>query len=403
MDVQAIANQSVIRARESTENVPAGRRIRDISKKIHKLDPDAAPFTLLLSRAKTETCNEPKYEWMQEELPAKWSQLTVADAVVPAAGTVTTFTVAHARYFSVGDVVNVVRTGEKVRVEAVNVVGGTISVVRGVGNTTPAATALNDDLQVIGNAYAEGSPVGLEKSMVETFLFNYVQIFRHAFGETGTQAATVGYVGKGKTRLTQQKAIEHKLDLERAAMFGERAIDTTSTNNPRRYTGGAMYFLTSNIRDAGGTLTAPEVWSWMQDVYQHTGASGSSRTLFASPLLITTLDQFALTTGNVSVNVAPTDKTFGLSVTQWQSSHGGFNIIKHRLLENGLGGQGYGGHGFLLDPAAWYLRHLPGRNTQLRENIGNKGDDAWTDEYFSEVGFQVTLPETQGILKGVTG
>lgn len=397
MDVQAIPNQTVIRARESTENLPSQRRIRDVSKKIHQLDPNAAPFTLLTQRARKETVAEPKHEWMEKELAAKWSQANGASAAGSG-----TLVVDHARYFSVGDIGNVVRTGMKFRVTAVDVNTNTLTIVRAVGNTADSAINDNDDIQIIGNAFAEGSPLGLEKSHVEAFLYNYLQIFRHPFGMTGTQEATVGYAGKDRPRLRADKSIEHKIDIERSALFGERNIDVTSVNNPRRYTGGALFFLTDNIKDAGGQLTAPEVWDWLQSVFQHTGAGGDSRVLFASPLIVTVIDQLALTTGNVSYNVADTTKTFGLAVRQWNTSHGTFNIIKHRLLDNGLGGQGYGGHGILLDPAAWSYLTLPGRDTQLRSDVGADGDDAWTDEYLTECGWKVTLAKTQGILKGVT-
>lgn len=400
MDVQAIPNQTVIRARESTENIPATRRIRDVSKKIHQLDPNAAPFTLLLQRGKKQQCNEPKFEWIRKELAAKWSQVNDATGMV--AGD-TAMVVDHARYFSVGDIVNVVRTGEKVRVSAVNVDTQTLTVVRGVGSTAAAAINDGDDLQIIGNAYAEGSPVGLEKSHIEEYLFNYVQIFRHPFGVTGTQDATVGYMGKDKPRLRAEKAIEHKIELERSALFGERNIDTTSTNNPRRYTGGALYFLADNIKDAGGALTAPEIWEWLQDVYQHTGGGGgNSRILFASPLILTVIDQLAFAAGNAQLNMVPSDKTFGLAVNQWVTSHGTFSIIKHRLLEDGLGGTGYGGYGLLLDPSEWAYKTLPGRDTHLETDIGERGTDAWTDEYFTECGWEVGLSKTQGVLKGVT-
>lgn len=398
MDVQAIPNQTVIRARESTENTPANRRIRDVSKKIHDLDPNAAPFTLLLAKSKKAQCAEPKFEWIEKELAAKWSQANGASA----AGAPTVI-VDHARYFSVGDVVNVPRTGLKFRVTGVNVDTNTLTIIRGVGTTTDVGILDNDDLQIVGNAYAEGSPVGLEKSHVEAFLYNYVQIFRHVFGVTGTQDATIGYMGKDRNRLRADKAIEHKIDIERAALFGERAIDTLSVNNPRRYTGGAMFFLQDNVKDAGGLLTAPEIWDWLQDVYQHTGGSGDSRVLLAAPKILTVIDQFALTTGNSQLNLVPRDQTFGISVRNWLTSHGTFNIVKHRLLENGLGGAGYGGHALLLDPANWYYRHLPGRDTRLRTDVQNPGDDAWTDEYMTECGFQVTLSKTQGMLKGVTG
>lgn len=408
MEVTAIPNQTVVRARESTLNVPGRDTFRkDLSKRIHRLDPDAAPFTLLLQRARTETCNEPEYWWQSEELPAMWSQ-AAAQSDAGAA----TLVVDHARYFSVGDIFNVIQAGAgnglKCRVTGVNTDTNTLTIVRGIGGTADANILNDADIQIIGNAYAEGSPLGLEKSHVEFRDYNYVQIFRTPFGVTGTQDATVNFMGKDRPRLRAKKAIEHKLLLEKAALFGERNIDNANLNNPRRYTGGAFYFLTDNIYDtatmgpAGTTLTAPELWTWLQDVYNHTGEGSGERVLFASGTILTVFDQMALTTGNVSINVAPRDRAFGLSVKQWFTSHGTFNIVRHRLLDNGLGGGGYGGHGILLDPSAWFIRHLPGRNTHLRPDVGAKGDDAWSDEYFTELGFQVTLPETQGILKGVT-
>lgn len=402
MDVQAIPNQTVIRARESTLNTPADRRIKDVSKKIHRLNPDAAPFTLLTSRARSMACSEPQYHWIEEELAAQWSQVNNVGGSALAAPTVI---VDHARYFQVGDIFNVVRTGMKCRVTAVDLDTNTLTIVRAIGASVDSAMNDNDDLQIIGNAYAEGSPVGLEQSHIEKYLMNYVQIFRHALGATGTQDATSGgYLGqKDRPRLRAQTAIKHKLQIERSALFGERNIDAVNTNNPRRYTGGAMFYLTDNIKDAGGGLSPIEVWDWLQAVYTHHTGGGNSRVLLASPTVVTAIDMMALTVGNVSINLVPTDKTFGISLRQWNTSHGTFNIIKHPLLDNGLGGQGYGGFGMLLDPSTWQYRYLPGRNTQLRPNVQNPGDDAWTDEYLTECGWEVSLAKTQGILKGVTG
>lgn len=396
MDPQAFTTaQTINRARESTENVPASRRVRDVSERIAYLDPDAAPFTLLLSKAKKSTASAPKFEWIEKELPPRWDQLNNGGGYNDSA---TSIVVDNGAYFGVGDIVNVVRTGEKIRVSAVNTSTNTLTIVRSVGNTAAAALVNNDDLQIIGNAYAEGSPLGLEKTHVEAYLYNYTQILRTPFGETGTSMATEFYTGKRRPQMRKEKAIEHKIDLERTALFGERDIDTTSTNNPRRYTGGALFYLADNIKDAGGTLTGSEIEDWLQDVYTHT-SGGDSRILFASPKIISVIDQLAV--GNLQL--VPSDKTFGISVRQWLTSHGTFNIVKHRLLDNGVGGTGYGGYGLLLDPALWEYKTLAGRDTQLRVDVGVDGDDAWTDEYLTECGWKVGLSKAQGVLKGVTG
>lgn len=384
----------MIRARESTENVPSTRRKKDISQTIHKLDPDAAPFTLMLTKANNSPCHDPQYFWQEKELPPKWDQVNDADNLV--AGD-TALVVDNAKYFSVGDIVNVVRTGEKIRVTAVATSTNTLTVVRGVGNTAAAGINNNDDLQIIGSAYAEGSPLGLEKSHVETQKYNYTQIFRTPYGATGTMEATETYTPKPMQALKGEKSIEHRIDMERSLLFGERNIDTTSTNNPRRYTGGLLFYLADNIKDFAGPITTAGLWSWLQDVYSHT-AGGDNRTLFASGLIITQFDQLAI----AQARVVPGDKVWGLSVTQFLTSHGTFNIVRHRLLDNGVGGQGYGGYGFLVNPKMIAKRHLPGRDTFHRPNVGADGDDGWTNEYLTECGWEVRQSKLHGIAKGVT-
>jgi hypothetical protein len=155
--------------------------------------------------------------------------------------------------------------------------------------------------------------------------------------------------------------------------------------------------LTSNIKDAGGQLTGNELEDWLEDVYQHV-SGGDSRLLLASPKIISVIDQLAV--GNLQV--VPSDKTFGIAVRQWLTGHGTFNIVKHRLLDSGVGGTGFQGYGLLVDPTKWSYRPLGSRSTKLRVDVGVDGDDAWTDEYLTEAGWQVVLTQTQGVLKGVT-
>jgi len=159
--------QTVIRASESTENILAGRRVRDVVKDIAYLDPDIAPLTQILTLSRSASASNPKFEWQEKDLPARW------DAVNGTTGTGTSITVDNGAYFSVNDIVNVVRTGEKMRVTAVNTSTQVLTVVRGVGSTSTAAVADNDDLQILGNAYAEGSLSGTEKSNELSQPYNY--------------------------------------------------------------------------------------------------------------------------------------------------------------------------------------------------------------------------------------
>lgn len=390
--------QTVIRAPESTQNIPSARRVRDVADRIQYLDPDAAPFTLILQKARKKSTTSDKFEWFEKDLPARWDQVNNGAGYASGA---TSIVVDNGAYFSVGDVVNVPRTAEKMLVTAV--ASNTLTVSRGVGSTSAAALVDNDDLQIIGNAYSEGSLSGAEKSHIETNPFNYTQIFRTPLGVTGTEMESENYIGPDRPRLRAEKMIEHRIDLERAFLFGERNLDTSTngtTNNPRRYTGGAFYFLTgaTNTQDFGGILTEGEMESWLQNVFAHVG-SGSSRLLLASPLWISVLDQLA--TGRLQL--APGDSVFGLTVKQWVTGHGTLNIVKERLFENGAGGNGYSGFALALDLDKLSIRPMRNRDTKLRIDIQAPDLDGVKDEYMTEAGLQLSNPLVHGLGKAVTG
>lgn len=390
------AVQTVVRAAESSENIPAARRVRDVSRRIHYLDPSAAPLTVLAKKARRQSTYNSKFEWIEKDLPARW------DAVNNGAGYTAgdlSIVVDHANYFSVGDIVNVPRTGEKMRVTTVTVGTNTLVVVRSVGPTVAAALLDNDDLQIIGNAYAEGSLSGTEKSHAESYPFNYTQIIRTPFAVTGTEAESENYTGPDRPRLRAEKSIEHMIDIERTILFGERDIDLASTDNPRRYTGGFLSFATSNIQNMGGVMTEAEVESWMENVFHYTGGS-DTRFVAAAPLPISVLDMLA----NARLHLVPKDQSLGMQVKQFVSSHGTLFITKHRLLENGYtSGVGYGGYMLAVDPNRIAYRFLRNRDTKLRMDIQAPDMDGWKDEYLTEVGWQVENPQVHGVATGITG
>lgn len=392
--------QTVIRSPESTENIPASRRVRDVADRIAYLDPDIAPLTLVLSRARSSPATNTKFEWIEKDLPARWDQVNNGAGY---SDTATSIVVDNAAYFSIGDVVNIVRTGEKIRVTNVTTGTQTLTVIRAVDGdgTTGVAILDNDDLQIIGNAYAEGAGAGAEKSHQEAYLFNYTQIVRTPFGATGSESASENYTGPDRPRLRAEKAKEHKIDLERTAVFGERNLFTSgaeTTANPRRYTGGFLYYVTTNAKDMGGIMTEPEVEDFCQTVFQHT-ASGDTRLLLASPLAVSVIDQLAA----ARIQVAPRESTFGLAVRTWVTAHGTLNIVKHRLLENGAGGTGYAGYMLAVDPMKMRYRFLRGRNTKLLVDIQSPDLDAWKDEYMTECGWQVENELVHGYAFGITG
>lgn len=385
-----------ILTRESTGNIPASRRVRDVEDEIHYLDPNAAPFTLLTRKASKKTAVNSKFEWIEKEEPDKYDQVNGAQTT-----TDTTIEVDNVARFFIGDVVENMRTLEKFRVTN-NVTN--LTVVRAVDGDGTTGTAMNDndDLQIIGNSYAEGAAVGVERSVTETFPHNFTQIFRQPFGTTGTEASSENYGGRDRPRLRKESGRYHMVDIERNLLFGERQEAVSgndgSADSPRRYTGGFFYHVTTNITDAAGTLTEPEVWTFCEKVFDATSGS-DTRTLFCSSLVCSVIDLLA----GARLQTVPKDQTYGIAVKQWVTSHGDLLIVKHRLLKNGPGGTGFGGHAIAVEPKGLEYRYMRDRDTKLLVDRQAPGDDKWTDEYLTECGLELKLQKTMGYIKGVTG
>jgi hypothetical protein len=85
----------------------------------------------------------------------------------------------------------------------------------------------------------------------------------------------------------QKAATQHALELERTALFG-KPIEFTATAT--RSTGGFFYWVTSNVVNAGGTLT----WPTVESLFEKTFRYGSRNKIFMiSRRIATQLDLIA--------------------------------------------------------------------------------------------------------------
>lgn len=388
---------AIIATHESTANVPASRRVRDVQRGIAYVDPDENPLIAVTRGAKdgSKSCFNSKFEWIEKDmLPPRWDQVNGAMTTGDL-----TMTVDNGGYFTVGDLVKVGTTGEVVLVTSIAT--NALTVTRSFGDSSGTAAATigdNVDVRIIGNAIKEGAAVGTPRSNEETYPYNFTQIFRTEFGATGSEMVSENYTGRDRVREAKEKAIEHAVDIEAAFIWGERAEDTSDTGGPRRATGGLLYFLTSNAKSSIGTLTEPELEDWAEDLFQRTGGK-NTRLLLASPLWVSTLNQLAAG----RQQVAPKEDTFGVHITRWVTGHGDFLIAKHRLLVDGTNGDGYAGHAIAVDPSRLKYRYLRERDTKLLKDRQAPGDDKFTDEYLSECGLQVENPIYGGVGSGLTG
>ncbi|OXM17322.1 SU10 major capsid protein [Paenibacillus herberti] len=374
-----------------TANIAQSKIVVDMSDTIGLLQPNAEPLISFLKIAKrnTEVANSPKFEWLEDDLLPRWDAINLAAGYI---ATDTSMVVDNGSYFSVNDILKVPRTGEVMLVKTVNSGTNTITVGRGYGLTAAAAIVNDDPLVIIGNVNQEGSGTREIKSTQEVNKFNYTQIFKTPFGVTNTENATKMYGGKDLSYQQMKGGVQHKIDIARSYMFGERKLDTSGAK-PMRATGGLLSYLNKNNYDAGGLLTQPEFDNNISEVVFKYGSK--EKIMLCSARLISVINGWAM--GKLQIN--QTAKSFGLEIFEYVTPFGKYQLINYQHI---LEGAVYGGHGVIIDPGNVKHRPLAGRDTKLETNIQANDADARIDQYITEAGLEVRNPETHAVLTGVT-
>jgi len=380
----------IITGGRDTLNINQARRVVDMSKTIALLNPSANPLTLLSQKAARLKAINPEFSWLEDDLRPAW------DAINNGAGYTdsdTDLVVDNAAYFEIGSLVDVPRTGEIMKVTAINTSTNTITVARSVGSTAAAALVDDDPLMIMSDANQEGAKSRASKTTKIESLTNYTQIFRTPVEATRTESSSELYGGKDRNYYRRKAGIEHAKKIECALWFGEKGIDT-SGDHPERYTGGVFEFLAGNFTDAGGTLTEADFEAFVRDAFKY---GSDVKYGFASPLVLSVINLWGVS----KLQTVPRDKTYGLAVTKYISAHGELNLIKNRLFEGAV----YGGYMVVLDFADECVayRYLQGGDTKLKTNIQDNDADGWKDEYLTEAGLQLKQPDRHAVLTGVTG
>ncbi len=377
----------------ATNSINQDQRRVDMSEKIALLEPSAAPFTILLRRLSKTAANNPKFQWLEDELAPKADAINAVGGYL--AGDVA-LVVDNAAYFTQYDLVQVRRTREVMLVTAVTVATNTLTVIRAWGETVAAALVDNDPLLIIGSAAEEMAGARPVNQRVTTTQYNYTQIFRTALEVSRTLNQSALYGGKERARLRAKKGIEHNIDLERAFLFGERKEDLTGTA-PRRSTRGIVRFLeadASNVHDAAGNLTEPLMEQYCETLFAH---GNKTKLLLASRALVSRINSWGREKLHVVQSDNPKDRFYGLSISTYVTAHGVLKIVPHDLLE----GTDYGEMGVILDMEFLKYRPLNGSDTTLRTNIQAPDIDGFRDEYLTEAGLELKLAKCHGLIKNI--
>jgi hypothetical protein len=248
-----------------------------------------------------------------------------------------------------------------------------------------------DSVMIIGNVNAEFAGARTIKTTQEAGVTNFTQIERTPFALSNTLEGSDLFGPNDHTYQRQKAAMQHTLELERTSLFS-KPFENTAT--AIRSTGGFFYWVTSNVLNAGGTLT----WPTVESLFEKTFRYGSKNKIFMiSRRIATQLDLIA--EGRL---VTQTGETYyGVNIGRLQTTHGNLMTVVHDLLADD-----FAGYGLVLDLENVRLRYMNDRRGRrlgmLNTNIQAPDADGVEDEYLSEFGMQFMLESAHGYIKGVT-
>jgi hypothetical protein len=371
-----------------TGNVESGQRKVDIREDILRLDPDAAPLTVVSGRLDSKPTENPEFKWFEDDRRTRRTTTTTT-------GTGTAITVGTGALGNEHDIWRNTQTGENVRIQSVS--GNVWTVVRGA---SPVALTSGDEFLLVGSSQPEGDTSKPAISSNPTLSSNYTQIFRNTYEATRTWQQSGQYTRPDDWDHQARKAmLEHMLDKEAAFLWGVKR-ETTSGAHPRRETGGAYHFITTNLEDTGGATTETEFFASFPDLFRH-----GSKTKFGFGGRTAVSVITAYPRAKLEVIQADDDDTFGLSIMKYRTPLGTLNLVTHNLMSDST--TEYDKHVVVLDMVGdgqklVRERYLTGggygdSTTHVNEHIEENNRDGRADEVLAEVGLEFGLEKAHGI------
>jgi hypothetical protein len=376
-----------IAGQRTTLNINQNRRVYDVEKKVHLLEPNQTPIYTILAQMPVRKVVDPSYNWHEDALIARTTRCNLASGYGTSE---TSIVVDDATIFVANDVVQVTGTGENMLITAVTASSNTLTVTRGLGGTTAANIAENAEILAIGPTYAEGTTSSDAVTTQVTRQYNFTQIFKKSIDLTETEAVSEMRDEKDEKRLIAKGSTEYKRDIESAFLYGSRN-EATVGGKPRRQTGGLTSFVTTNVTDnSAASLTSAIIDTWLRPIFDV--GDSDTRWVFGSATFMQAVKNIA----ESNLRTLQGDETFGLAVTEWITPFGRTFLKLHRDLT----GDTYGNYAIAVDMPK--IKRAVLRPSKLKMNVQANDSDSRKHEYISEQGMQVTHESVHGIIKNFT-
>jgi hypothetical protein len=349
----------------------------------------SAPLTALLGRLPDAATDDPEFKLFTKALPTQITDVNNTSYN----NTATAIVVDDGSIFKPGHVVRNSNTAEIFWVTSIS--GNTLTVVRGQGAAAANMTD-EDELVIIGSAYAEGDAVPSAVTYAPSVVTNYTQIFRSVLNLTGTANATNLRYGRPIKERKRETLELHSIEMEKAFLWGGSVEVNGTTATPKRTTKGIANFVSTNVFDfssAGGV----DIATWDNDMEALFKNGSNEKLLLCGGRMLNVLNQ--LVRANYMVQATPPTDTYGMNMTKYITPFGTLIMKQHPLMSQSATLTSWG---IAIDTKHLRYRYLAGRDTSYRDNIQAPGDDAIKGEYLTECGLEVDFEQVNAVFKSAT-
>ena len=415
------------------------RRLYDFSDRVAELSPEESPFFVYLSKVAKMPTSDPQFRFLEDRSTMAWTDRSFnisTNLAAVSTGAVVSATLSAAQPWLIkGMVVQISSiTGNSGAPNHANAVITAINSTTSIdikwltnpgSDADPAAYVSSASMegigQVIGTAYAEGTGAPDVWSQELDHDYGYTQIFKTACEMSNTARATVykGYSDEWQ-RIWNLKLREHKVDIERAMLFGQRASSgginytegiaghiiangqsqTHEDSEQLVYTEGQAYLKTV----AAASLTYDVLLRDLEVVFDPARGGSSAKLALCSLPVITLFNKLGDGVGFIGdtmssktpYNFERSQGTFGHKIMKIETVHGDLSLVREPLFR-GLAAE----FCCMVDLDHVSYRPLVGngvnRDTSIQTNVQAADEDLRKDLILTEAGLEVSLPETHAL------
>lgn len=382
-------------ARSFNQMVTDTTNVRDVSEQMVLLEPDAAPLFVLTNAAKRKQPTiGPRFEWVEDTEVSLWGYASSAGDYTSA---VTAIGVADGTLFGVGDIVAVPKAQSSSAAPEVFLVTAvatnTLTVTRGIGGSGADTIGQTQSLRILASAFKEDDNIGQQRYTSKTVQISYAQIFKTPVKVTHTAASTKQYgAPQGERKYQLVKAlIRHRSEIEGAGLWS-RASETLNSPSSRWTTMGFLSRIATNKTDANTTASIT-TWNTFSETAFRYGEK--QKLLLCAPRVISALNFYSQNKLLTRVG----DTVFGVKIARFEMALGEFMLANdYRLGTGDVGfsaGNSFSNHAYSIDLPSVAMRYLNGGgdnligDTKLFENVLPDGSTTRTDEYRSQLGWEI--------------